>query len=459
MSSHREAPAISKDPVADSTDLYAFRSPDNPDTVTLIANYVPLEAPAGGPNFYEFGDDVLYEILVDNDADAEPDVVFQFRFHTVVNTPGTFLYNTGQVLHLNDATWNRRQFFSVRRLDEDGNVTWSADNLACPPVNVGPRSMPNYGDLAQAAIHVVNGDFKIFAGQRREAFFVDLGSIFDLGVLRPFEAAHLISTANADGVDTLKSSNVHTIAIQVPITSLTKDGFHPGSGDVEDARSVLGVWTRASRRRAIMRNDGGDVDEVGPWVQVSRLGNPLINEVVIAMGDKDQWNSIKPEDDSQFLKYYQHPQLSGLLPVLYPGKTFANLAAINTSFAVRADIVAILATGIPSGVIPHFQNSTGSTVADMLRLNVAIPPASSPSPFGILGGDLAGFPNGRRVPDDVVTIELRALAGATYGLVASYTPDAAAGAIFDVAQPTSDRSNPHFPYLADPLDGFTHPSS
>ncbi len=246
MSSHREAPAISQDPVADSTDLYAFRSPDNPDTVTIIANYVPLEAPAGGPNFYEFGNDVLYEIIVDNDGDADGDVTFQFRFNTVVGNPETFLYNTGQVMNLSDTTWNRRQFFSVKRLDENGDVTWSADNLACPPVNVGPRSMPDYDHLSKSAIHSFSNDFKIFAGQRREAFFVDLGSIFDLGDLRPFQAAHLISTANAPGVDTLKGSNVHSIVIQVPINTLTKGGFTPGSGDVLDPRSVIGIWTRAS---------------------------------------------------------------------------------------------------------------------------------------------------------------------------------------------------------------------
>ncbi len=210
-----------------------------------------------------------------------------------------------------------------------------------------------------------------------------------------------------------------------------------------------------------MRNSNGEVDEVGPWVQVSRLGNPLINEVVIPMGNKDLWNSLPPSQDSQFLKYYQHPQLSTLLPSLYPNPTFKNLAGLNAANTVRADIVAILLTGIPNppSIVAGFQNNTGTTLADLLRLNVAIPPASSPSSFGILGGDLAGFPNGRRVTDDVVTIEVRALAGFTYQLVASYTPDGAAGAVFDVTQPTSDRFNPHFPYLADPLDGFDHPSS
>ena len=189
MSSHREAPEISQDPVADSTDVYAFVSPDRPGTVTLIANYIPLEGPAGGPNFYAFGDDVLYEIHVDNNGDAEPDVTFQFRFTTELADPDTFLYNTGPITSLSSPNWNRRQTYSVTRVTS-GGATVLASGLSCPPCNIGPLSTPNYPALAQAAVHELDGRIRVFAGQRAEGFYVDLGAIFDLADLRPFEQLH-----------------------------------------------------------------------------------------------------------------------------------------------------------------------------------------------------------------------------------------------------------------------------
>src|ERR1700690_3096811 len=173
MSSHREAPGISKDPVADSTDLYAFVSPDHPDTVTIIANYIPLEGPAGGPNFYEFGDDVLYEIVIDNDGDADADITYQFRFRNHVKNANTFLYNTGPIRSLSSANWNRTQTYSITRITEGGDVKVIGSNLSCPPVNIGPRSTPDYAALAQSAVHSLSGGIKVFAGQRREGFFVD----------------------------------------------------------------------------------------------------------------------------------------------------------------------------------------------------------------------------------------------------------------------------------------------
>ena len=190
MSSHREAPEISKDPVADSTDLYAFVSPDQPDTVTLIANYIPLQGPDGGPNFYEFGDDVLYEILVDNNGDARPDVTFRFRFNSVLTNPNTFLYNTGPIESLDSPNWNRRQFYSVSVVDAWGKDRELASGFACPPCRIGPLSTHDYSELASAAVHDLPGGMKVFAGQRAEGFYVDLGAIFDLGDLRPFEQLH-----------------------------------------------------------------------------------------------------------------------------------------------------------------------------------------------------------------------------------------------------------------------------
>jgi len=454
MSSHREAPGISKDPVADSTDLYAFVSPDKPDTVTIIANYVPLEEPDGGPNFYEFGTDVVYDINIDNDADAQAEITYRFRFQTQITNPNTFLYNTGPITSLTSPSWNRRQFYTVTRI-VNGQSTVVGSGLASPPCNVGVRSTPKYDSLASSAIHTLSSGETVFAGQRAEGFYVDLGSIFDLGVLRPFQNLHLIPLLAAPGVNGTNNLNVHSIALQIPKTSLTKDGSNPTNE--ADPKSVIGVWTAAYRQKAEMLDGAGSASSAGPWVQVSRLGNPLFNEVIVPMSKKDHWNALPPKDDSQFAQYVQHPELAGLLPVLYPG-VFPNLAGLT---AARADLVAILLTGIPSGIISGFQNFTGKTLADMLRLNMAIAPSSSPSIYGILGGDLAGFPNGRRVQDDTVAIELRAVAGATYPLVfPSYTPDGAASIITDGLTPASVNA-PYlsvFPYLGTPYDGFDVPS-
>src|SRR2546430_13248807 len=304
MSSHREAPEISKDPVADSTDLYAFVSPDAPDTVTLIANYVPLQGPAGGPNFYEFGDDVLYEINIDNDNDGHVDISFKFSFNTVMEVGGTFLYNVGPISSLDSSSWNRRQFYSVTRVDWErrgrgrgrgerhARETVLATNLPCPPCNVGPRSTPNYPALADAAIQSLPGGGRVFAGQRAEGFYVDLGSIFDLGALRPFGNLHLLPLPATGGKDGTKGYNVHTIALQVPKSDLTRDGSMPTN--VMDPRSVIGVWATASRQRGRVRREDGQNESAGGWGPVSRLRNPPINQGGIPPRQKDGWKSPGP---------------------------------------------------------------------------------------------------------------------------------------------------------------------
>ena len=450
MSSHREAPEISKDPVADSTDTYAFVTPNAPKTVTMITNYIPLQNPAGGPNFFEFGDDVSYKINIDNNGDGIADVVYEFRFTTIVENPDTFLYNTGPIASLKDPNWNRRQVYTVTRTTSGGTTTLGK-NLACPPCNIGPRSTPNYAQLAQKAAHsLAGGTVHVFAGQRLDGFYVDLGSVFDLADLRPFQHLHLIPSADAAGVDGLKSYNVHTIALTVPISDLTVAGTTPT--DPAQADAVIGVWASASRQMALVRNPGGADTSTGPWVQVSRLGNPLVNEALIPMSKKDLWNSLGPDTDSQFDEYVAQPELARLIPILYPG-VFPNLAAYTND---RADLEAILLTGIPNGIIPGFQNFTGTTHADELRLNVAIPPSSNPNILGILGGDLAGFPNGRRVFDDIFTIELRAIAGATIPLVdPSFTPDGAVSVVTDgVTPPGNVTYRSKFPFLDVPKSGF-----
>ena len=476
MSSHREAPEISKDPVADSTDLYAFVSPDAPSTVTLIANYVPLQGPAGGPNFYEFGDDVLYEINIDNDNDGLVDITYQFTFTTEIAVGGTFLYNVGPIDSLTSGNWNRRQFYSVTRIDWDrpsrhrsrrrrehhhnAGVTQLASHLPCPPCNVGPRSTPNYDALANSAIQTLPDGTKVFAGQRAEGFFVDLGSIFDLGALRPIQSLHLIPIpGSAAAVNATKDLNVHAIELQIPTTLLTSDGNPPS--DPTQPFSVIGVWTTASRQRVHFNHQGsGDNPaNIGPWTQVSRMANPLFNEVLVPMERKDDWNQDPPSNDSEYADGVLHPELAKLLPVLYPG-AFPNLAALVASGKPRADLAAILLTGIPLGVVsPNFQNFTGTTQADLLRLNMAIPPSSSPNKLGVVGGDLAGFPNGRRVADDVVNIELKAIAGATYPLIdPTYTPDGAVAAVDQGVAPDTNYL-PAFPYLGTPHSGYETPAA
>jgi Domain of unknown function (DUF4331) len=455
MSSHREAPEISKDPVADSTDLYAFVSPDVPGTITIIANYLPLEAPAGGPNFYEFGDDVIYDINIDHTGTGYPSVIYRFRFTTTITNPNTFLYNTGPIASLSDPNWNRRQVYSVSRI-EGGDEDLLATNLPCPPCNVGPRSIMNYEALALTAVRNLPTGEKVFAGQRREAFWVDLGSIFDLAVLRPLQNAHIIPMAAADGVNPLKSVNVHSIVMQLPLSRATQKGAAVGNPASRSA--VIGVWTSASRQKVRVENDESESIGVGPYHQVSRLGNPLFNEVIVPMAGKDRWNHLYPAFDSMFAARVAHPELAVLLPALYPG-AFKNLAAYAKA---RADLEAILLTGIPSGIVPGFQNFTGTTPADMLRLNVAIPATASPNPLGLVGGDPAGFPNGRRLTDNVVTIELQAIAGLTIPLVdPSFTPDAVVPKVSDgTTQPADAVLTPSaFPYIGTPLDGFDNPSS
>ena len=386
-SSHREAPLITADPLADNTDVYAFVSPNDPSRVTLIANFIPLEAPYGGPNFFKFDDTVLYEMMIDNDGDAVEDVTFQVRFRSETRNPKTFLYNTGPITSIDSANWNVRQFYSVTRVEgrrRIGKSTTLGQDLPTPPVNVGIRSTPNYDALAAQAVRQLSDGSRVFAGQREDPFFVDL-NVFDLLAVPP---------ADTDNQDSLAGFNVHAIAIEVPIASLTSTGTRPNAPT--DAHAVIGVWSTASRRAVGSRPVafGG-----APFVQVSRLGQPLVNEVVIPIGAKDLFNSLEPTGDIAALDFVTDPEVPKLLAALF---------GIQSPPTPRADLVAIFLTGIsglnqPPGVLP----------SEMLRLNVAIPPTANPNPLGVLGGDFAGFPNGRRLGDDVVDIALRAMAGAT----------------------------------------------
>jgi Domain of unknown function (DUF4331) len=446
-SSHREAPLISQDPAADNTDLYAFVSPDRPDSVTIIANYVPLEQPAGGPNFASFGDDVRYELKVDNTGDGAEDLTYRFRFQTQTRNPNTFLYNTGPIDSLEDADWNRPQTYSVTRIGK-GRAKVLGEGLLTPPVNIGPRSTPHYEDLAAEAVHELPGDIKVFAGQRDDPFFVDLGSIFDLAGLRSLNGLHAIPLDPEDGVDGVSGYNTHTIAIQVPIAKLTRN--HEVPTEADDPNAVIGVYASSSRRTVRVLEDDGSPRQGNGWTQVSRLGEPLINEVIIPLGKKDRWNASEPEDDSQFASRYRNPEIVGIANALYA-------ALDDAPTTERDDLIAVLLTGVPG------LNFTGPKKADLLRLNVAIPPSGDPERLGVLAGDFAGFPNGRRLGDDVVDIELRALEcsyGAAAPIVESFgfcggnahrTPN---DLITDDVDANERSFAPAFPYVATPFAGY-----
>jgi Domain of unknown function (DUF4331) len=440
-SSHREAPLISADPLADNTDVYAFVSPDAADTVTLIANWIPLEAPNGGPNFYKFGDDVLYRINIDNDGDANDDIVYEFRFKTKTLNRNTFLYNTGPITSLDDPNFNVRQSYSVTRIDQSGRHVLGRD-LATPPVNVGARSTPSYDALAAAAVYALPDGSKVFAGQRDDPFFVDLGSVFDLLGLRPFNAAHVIPLANAPGVDGLRGINTHTVALQVPKRLLTHDGSL--ATNPANTNSIIGVYSTTLRRRLRLDDDRDDDrygrdDDGDDWVQVSRLGMPLVNEVVIPLGKKDRFNASDPRNDAQFASFVLSPEPAALIPVLYPG--------VSVPASPRNDLVAIFLTGVAGLNQPaHVRPS------EMIRLNMAIPPSAVPNRLGLLAGQLDGFPNGRRLGDDVVDIELRALAGGTpFTPSFNHSPNNVLG---DGVDANDKPFQPTFPYVASPFPGY-----
>lgn len=442
-SSHREAPLISNDPAADNTDLYAFVSPDAPDTVTIIANYVPLEQPAGGPNFASFGDDVRYDIKVDNNGDGEEDVIYRFTFKTKTRNPNTFLYNTGPIDTLGDTDWNVRQTYSVTRITKLGATVLGSD-IPTPPVNIGPRSTPSYDALAASAITDLGGGTKVFAGQRDDPFYVDLGSIFDLAGLRGFNSLHAIPLPDEPGVDGVGGFNTHSIVLQVPIKRLTRD-HHKHAAD--DPKAVIGVYATAARRQVRILQGNGKVLNEAKWVQVSRLGQPLINEAVIPRGKKDLWNSSDPADDSQFLGFYRSPEVTKLENGLYD-------ALDNATETNRDDLVAILLTGVPG------LNFTGPTKADLLRLNTGIAPTAAVGDgdrLGVLAGDLAGYPNGRRLEDDIVDIDLRAFAEG-YGTFLNGLlglPNRSPNNVLGDGVDANDRTFfVDFPYVAAPFQGY-----
>ncbi len=487
-SSHREAPLISKDPFADNTDTYVWIPAGQTRNIVLAASWIPFEGPEGGPNYFEWDDRVLYDIHVDNDGDAVADVTYTLSSRTEVQNPNTFLYNTGRISSLNDADWNRRQYISVTETWAQGaqpkntpRVNRLLRNRLTAPVNIGSKSTPRYGDLSDSARYTVttsnNDRLKIFGGQTDDAFWVDL-QVFDLLTLRGQNPPIGYSTGNNTPVDSVSGFNVHSFIIEVPISRLV-------NGD-----PVLGVWA-TSRRATMTVLSAEEVDpESADYAQVSRLGMPLVNEVVLPMGLKDTFNSISPDVDltvyGALQESVEDPEIGNLLCGLYgvplPGDRNNDCATeynANTPRSGRGDIFDIFLTGmvladeftintrngpvtLPAGF--NVNRPAGVVPAEMIRINTDIKGnlcSRTPSRLGVLGGDACGFPNGRRPMDDTVEIELLAVAGAAYSVLdgrdASFTFNPALINVLDDGIDANDvpfRNT--FPYFAAAQSGQEH---
>jgi hypothetical protein len=486
-SSHREAPMIANDPLADNTDVYAFRNPANPSNMILIANYIPFQAPQGGPNFFNFGEHIAYDIHIKNDASRQrDDITYRFEFTLTDEDPTTFF-------NIRLGKQNQKATYTCKKSTDGGN-TWTTiiSNGVVPPNNIGPRSIEgavglntSYDALMTSAIMTASTGEKAFCGPVDDPFFVDLGGIFDIANIRP-----------ATAVDGLRKINVHSIVLDIPIAMLQKEGKRVSQAqNILDPDFVIGVWASASRRKMKVIEDKGQVTHSGPYVQVSRLGMPLTNEVIIPIGDKDYWNSLpSSNDDPYFEKYFTNPEVAlylddskfggavpGLAPLriqtkalgrydfrngadgLFPllGNKATAGTALDTklfgNFLLRdnqprsLDLLPIFLTGVPN--LPPYQLATGKkfgnplakgkpfihnflpTFGDMLRVNMAVPVTDRTSAdFSSLGllqtavlgltdprynttrnlqaiPNMDGFPNGRRLEDDVTRIELQAVSG------------------------------------------------
>ena len=500
-SSHREAPLISKDPSADNTDTYVFISPENKDNIVFIASWIPLEAPEGGPNYYEWDDSALYDIYVDNDGDAKADITYTLSSRVKVENPATFLYNTGPITTLTTSKWNRKQYITVTETTKDSVVNLVTNQLA-PPVNIGSKSTPNYQTLADAARYTKDG-VRVFAGQTDDPFWVDL-QIFDLLTLRGQQPPIGYTDGTNIPVDSLSGFNVHSLVIEAPIARVT-NGTDP----------VIGMWSGTRRPTLTVLASNSQASAATAYKQVSRLGMPLVNEVVIPMGLKDLFNSIRPEQDlgayGALQKLVEDPEIGNLLCTLYKpniplpadaNKDCQTEFTAGTPRSGRGDIFDIFLTGMRlhsdftihtknGDVTLHANNPAEANInqpsnpnittpvpgvipAEMLRINTNIKDtlcAPTPSRLGILGGDACGFPNGRRLTDDVVEIELLAVAGAAYpvldGRDATFTPNTKAllGVLTDGVDyndiPFRGATKPGdapttFPYLGTAQSGQSH---
>lgn len=487
-SSHREAPAISKDQFADNTDVYIFIPEGVTDRVVLAANWQPFQFPEGGPNFYEWDDDVTYSIHIDNDGDAVADYTYSLNSETTIRNPfDTFLYNTGPITDISSPNWNRPQTITVTEsVNGAAGTPLIADELTAP-VNIGSKSTPDYPSLVAQATYTVaspEGDILIYGGQADDTFFVDF-SAFDLLTLRGQDAPVGYSTGNNDPVNGLAGYNVHSLVLEMPVTHLT-----------EGSETVLGIWATASRGGMNVMGNA----PAGAATQVSRLGMPFVNELVIPMGAKDIFNTLRPDQDlgvytaaapSPFEGLLQeaveNPELGTLLCGLYgvPMPDDAN-DDCNSDYTAgtprtsRQDIFDIFLRGFvldepftittASGATPlpagfNVNQPAGVQPAEMIRFNTAIAGdlcSPTASRLGVLGGDACGFPNGRRLTDDIVEIELLAVAGAAYDVISTQEDDsftfnpAFAGVLTDGIDENDRDMLPDFPYVPYAQSGQAH---
>jgi len=455
-SSHREAPFITEIPKADGTDFYLFNSYEagREEFVTLVANYVPFQDPYGGPNYFTMDPNALYEIHVDNNGDAREDITFQFRFNSELNDItipvngkdiSIPLINAGAVTVGDDSNVNAFENYKVsivrgnRRKGHRQSIINAQDNATTfskPLDNIGTKSIPDYSSYAGQYLYDIqipgcdNG--RLFVGQRKDPFVLNAGEVFDLINTNPLGAE--------DGEqDDLDDKNITSLILEVPKTCLTNG-----------ADTVIGAWTTASLRQGRLLRRVPSFDrpalEGGPWAQVSRLGMPLVNEVVIGLKDKNLFNAAKPRHDSQFLDYVTTPTLPALIEILFPS------APAPTLFP-RTDLVDVFLKGVEG-----INRPANVTAAEMLRLNTATPAtaAGEQSRLGVIGGDSAGFPNGRRPGDDIVDITLRVAMGKLIALGLYGTPDQAPAGnapITDGAFIDDSYFSSTFPYLLEPLPG------
>jgi hypothetical protein len=442
-SSHREAPLIAGDPKADNTDTFAFVSPDNPGMVTVVADWIPFEEPEGGPNFYPFATDAQYTIKFDANGDGVADTTYAWTFQNHYrDTANQFLYNTGVVKNLTDPTLNFFQTYTLTETDSTGTHTLLTNKIVAPS-DVGPASMPDYARLRQQ--NIAQGQLpdggQNYVGQADDPFFLDL-RIFDL-----LYGGNLSET----GHDGLAGYNVNTIVLQVPMAEVALNG--------DPTRNpVVGIWSTTDRRSTNVLG-GGSVNVSGPFVQVSRLGNPLVNEVVVPLKYKDAFNAITPAQD-----HTVQPVVDKVLDPMVP-KLIQQIYGIPAPTPPRNDLAEIFLTGIAKSA-PALTGGPAPIQADLnsqllnkdvspssfvpseeLRLNMAVPVTARPNRLGVLGGDLQGFPNGRRLTDDVVDIELQALEGAA--LTGHLVPALAAGDKVDANEVPFSNA---FPYIALPHD-------
>jgi Domain of unknown function (DUF4331) len=440
-SSHREAPKILTDPTADNTDVYAFTANDAPGSLTVVANWIPFEEPAGGPYFGKLDPKARYYVKIDNTGDGREDVAYRWEFRQRFRNPESFLYAAPTVTSVDDPDVNFVQSYDLYketyRKGHHKRTKRIASNVPVAPDNVGPKTIPDYAPVSNGAIAPVKGGGKTFVGPADDPFFLDLNTIFD-GINIDKPGRPNIGLGNqGGGKDDVSGYNTHAFVLQVPESEVTRDG--KSVKDAKSGNAVVGVWATTERRSLDVRRHHGRKHLKRGWRQVSRLGNPLINEVIIPIGQKDKFNRTSPADDlANFGKYALNPEPARLLNALF------NLGVKETN---RTDIVQALLTGVPGLT----QIGSNPAPADTLKLNLGVPPAATENRFGVLAGDVAGFPNGRRLADDITDIELRVIAGALL-------PANQGGKQIPLGDGVDRNDKPFrsaFPYVALPTDGFT----